>query len=238
MMCGCDSASEDSVQQGGDNLMSGFRLWDVVMLQEGWLGHVDGDVSEHGVERSRGDGLTGEGGLGDAVQTKGARRLAQAAPGRKVPAMVGAKETGEFDDAHRLAALGVAIGELDSDRRDERLLHDVGYSSSGGIMGSLHDANMGEELSGRVPGRRGHHGGELLERGAAGSRQGRSAEGGKSRGESGGFGRREVQGGQSRLDVEAVPAARAGLGPNGHTGLLEGQQVAFNGAGADLEVLS
>ena len=59
MLCGCKSASEESVPQGRDNIMSGFTRRDGVMLQEGWVGHVDGDVGEHGVERARRDGLAG-----------------------------------------------------------------------------------------------------------------------------------------------------------------------------------
>ncbi len=140
-----------------------------------------------------------------------------------------------FHDAHRLAALGVVIGRLDRDRVEERLLRDCG-DRGGGTLGSWHDADLMQELGGRRSGRRSHHGGELLERGAPGPREGQRGEGSQRRGERGGFGRREVQRGQRRVGVEAVPAAGAGPGPNRHPGLLQGQQVALDGAGADLEV--
>src|SRR5688572_13923015 len=95
-----------------------------VNSHQGRLGHVEGELRHHGVERSQGDGLAGESRPGDAVEAEDARRLAQTAPGGQVPASADAEETGGLDDADGFPTLAVAVGQLNGDRVEQRLLHD------------------------------------------------------------------------------------------------------------------
>jgi hypothetical protein len=192
---------------------------------------------EHRVEVALGGDLVGDDGLLDAVEAKGAAGVAEPAPADEVAGAGREVQSVGLDGAGGRRALAVAVDQLDDPPADDGPF-DVGDDLAVGARSvRRHRADAGGQLLRLVDVRAPHGGQQLLLGATAGGGEGVVGQHRQRRHHGHRLGRLEVERRQGRRLLDGVAAEAPPLRPDGHAGLLEGEDVALDRAGADLEAV-